>query len=99
MEGPIDLQKLVYFTEGNTFTGSRSREGRAPFRYRVTPDRGENRLLAAAWCRDVCYELAGDACQTRDFPMTEDGLEALGKWLAACCEAADDTEEGSGQHV
>lgn len=75
----FDMQKLVYFTEGNRFSGSRSENGRI-IRYRVDPDKENERLLAWCWREDLCFEKAKEKSEG-SFPLTQDGLEQLLAWL------------------
>ncbi len=75
----LDMQKLVYFTEGNRFAGSHSGDGRI-IRYRVEPDRENERLLAWCWLEDMCFEKAKEKSE-ESFPLTQDGLDALILWL------------------
>ena len=49
-------------------------------RYRVNPDQENQRLLAWCWREDKCFERAGEKAE-RDFPLSEEGLEALLAWL------------------
>ena len=78
----LDLQKLVFFTEGNTFTGSKTmdRETGTLLRYRVAPNREEGALIAHCWTKDVCFELAEDPEQL-EAPLNEDGLVRVRAWL------------------
>lgn len=75
----LDMQKLVYFTEGNRFAGSHSGEGMI-IRYRVEPDKENEQLRAWCWREDVCFEKARDKAEGR-FPLTQDGLDSLLEWL------------------
>lgn len=76
----LDLQKLTFFTEGNTFTGEYTNENGTITRYLVKPDRENDALLAYAWHKDVCYEAAEiDAEQT--FALSDEGLEKIQTWL------------------
>lgn len=75
----FDMQKLVYFTEGNRFSGSRTEDGRI-IRYRVDPDKENERLLAWFWREDLCFEKAKEKSEG-SFPLTQDGLEQLLAWL------------------
>lgn len=75
----FDIRKLIFFQEGNDFTGSRT-EGNRLLRYRVNPDQENQRLLAWCWREDKCFERAGEKAE-RDFPLSEEGLEALLAWL------------------
>ena len=75
----FDVQKLVYFTEGNRFAGSHSGDGRI-IRYRVEPNRENERLLAWCWREDLCFEKAKEKSE-ESFPLTQEGLDALILWL------------------
>ena len=76
----LDLQKLQFFTEGNTFTGERDSEQGAILRYLVKPDREDHQLVAYAWHSDLCFEQAEGKVE-QAFPMSEDGLEEIRRWL------------------
>ncbi len=78
----MDMQKLAYFTEGNTYTGSatKDREQGLLLRYKVEPDLEEQQLSAHAWARDLCFEKAGEA-QRQAFPLNQEGLDKLLAWL------------------
>lgn len=76
----LDLQKLTFFTEGNTFTGERTGEQGAILRYLVKPNREANDLAAFVWHSDVCFEQAGEK-EERSFPLSEEGLEEIQRWL------------------
>lgn len=78
----MDLQKLTFFTEGNTFTGSRTKDWntRAMLRYLVRPDQENDKLLAYSWTEDVCFELA-DKKQEGEFPLSDEGLYQIQAWL------------------
>ena len=75
----LDMQKLVYFAEGNRFAGSHSGDGRI-IRYRVEPNRENERLLAWCWREDLCFEKAKEKSE-ESFPLTQEGLDALILWL------------------
>ena len=75
----LDMQKLVYFTEGNRFAGSHSGDGRI-IRYRVEPNRENEWLLAWCWREDLCFEKAKEKSE-ESFPLTQEGLDALILWL------------------
>ena len=75
----LDMQKLVYFTEGNRFAGSHSGDGRI-IRYRVEPNRENERLLAWCWREDLCFEKAKEKSE-ESFPLTQEGRDALILWL------------------
>ena len=76
MDEELFLPVLSHFENGNFWTAS----GGA-LRCRVEPDTGENpRLTAQVWegpwsLRDSRVE------ETQEFPLTEEGLEALRAWL------------------
>lgn len=84
----MDMQKLAYFTEGNTFTGSATKDpGKgALLRYRVEPDVGEEELKAWAWDKDLCFERAGQV-EEKSFPLNAQGLDALLAWLQGLYDA------------
>ena len=75
----LDMQKLVYFTEGNRFAGSHSGDGRI-IRYSVEPNMENERLLAWCWREDLCFEKAKEKSE-ESFPLTQEGLDALILWL------------------
>lgn len=76
----LDLQKLPFFTEGNTFTGERTGEQGEFLRYLVKPDQESNTLAAFVWHSDVCFEQAKEKVE-QSFPMSEEGLEKVQRWL------------------
>ncbi len=78
----LDMQKLSYFTEGNTFTGSRTKDRNAGtvLRYRACPDTDGEKLLVSAWTADVCFELARER-EEAEFPLNGEGLEQALAWL------------------
>ncbi len=85
MENEVfDLQKMTFFTEGNTFTGSRTKDGEtgALLRYLVRPvsDETGKRLEVFSWNTDVCFEKAPDP-EEAQFPMDEEGLDRIQDWL------------------
>ncbi len=84
----MDLQKLTFFTEGNTFTGSASKALAAGLllRYLVEPDKENEQLKAYAWRKDLCFERAGEK-EEREFPMTQQGLEEADAWLQGLFDA------------
>lgn len=75
----FDMQKLVYFTEGNRFAGSHSKDGRV-IRYRVEPDMENQQLAAWCWREDTCFEKAQGKVEGR-FPLNQEGLEQVQTWL------------------
>ncbi|MCI8395771.1 MAG: hypothetical protein HFE88_08580 [Acutalibacter sp.] len=84
----MDLQKLTFFTEGNTFTGSVSKDPAAGLllRYLVEPDKENEQLKAYAWRKDLCFERAGEK-EEQEFPMTQQGLEEADAWLQGLFDA------------
>lgn len=92
MEQTFDMQKLVFFTEGNFFTGSRSQKDKI-LRYRVEPNLADGELLAWCWPVDKCFERA-DKIQEARFLLTQEGLDKLLAWLQSCWDR--DTLEESG---
>lgn len=76
----LDLQKITFFTEGNTFTGERTAGNGKIMRYLVKPDRDEDALLAYVWYQDVCYECA-EITAEKSFPLTEEALDEIQSWL------------------
>lgn len=78
----MEIQKLNFFTEGNTFTGSRTKDWGtgAMLRYLVRPDLEAGMLEAFSWREDLCFERAGEK-QEATFPLSEQGLEQLQTWL------------------
>lgn len=80
----FDIQKLVYFTEGNRFAGSYSDGGRL-IRYRVEPDKENEQLAAWFWREDVCFERAKETEGER-FPLSQEGLDQVAEWLKEAWE-------------
>lgn len=78
----MDMQKLSFFTEGNTFTGSRTKNWaqKTMLRYLAKPDGEKENLLVWCWTEDVCFEVAKEK-QESSFPLTEEGLEGAKMWL------------------
>ncbi len=82
----MDMQQLTFFTEGNTFTGSRTKDWttKAMLRYLVKPDKETGKLLAYCWTEDVCFEKSSEQeRQAADFPLTDEGIEQVKDWLLA----------------
>ena len=77
-----DIAKLNHFTEGNLYTGSKTKdwEKGTVIRYKVWPDRENEKLIASCWAQDVCYEKAQDK-EEREFPLTAEGVDAVRTWL------------------
>lgn len=78
----MEIQKLTFFTEGNTFTGSRTKDPAtgAMLRYLVRPNAEEARLEAFTWREDLCFERAGEK-QEAQFPLSDEGLLQAQVWL------------------
>ncbi len=78
----MDMQKLTYFTEGNVFTGSKTKDwaARTMLRYLVRPDFENEKLLAYSWTDDVCFECAGGKKEA-GFPLNDEGIEQIQIWL------------------
>ncbi len=78
----MDLQKLTFFTEGNTFTGSKTKDWDTGLlmRYLVRPDQENGMLQAFTWTTDVCYEKA-ESTHKGEFPLSDEGLEQVQQWL------------------
>lgn len=71
----VFLPVLANFEEDNLWTASGGR-----FRYKVTPD-VENKLLRCeGWEGPWAYEFSAIEI-VDDFPMTEEGLDALREWI------------------
>lgn len=84
----MELQKLAYFTEGNTFTGSQTKdpEKEVLLRYRAEPDPSEGGLKVWAWTKDLCFERAGER-EEKTFPLNQQGLEEAEAWLQSLYDA------------
>ena len=78
----MEIQKLTFFTEGNTFTGSRTKDPAtgAMLRSLVRPNAEEARLEAFTWREDLCFERAGEK-QEAQFPLSDEGLLQAQAWL------------------
>lgn len=84
----MDMQKLAYFTEGNTFTGSATKDPVRGLllRYRAVPDVGEGELKLWAWKKDLCFERAGET-EEKAFPLNQQGLDDAAAWLQSLYDA------------
>ena len=84
----LDLQQLTFFTEGNTFTGSKTKDRSTGklLRYLVRQDKKEERLIAYAWTTDCAFERAQEK-QEKEAPLTEAGLEEVQDWLSELYQA------------
>lgn len=68
---PVDfeLRPLIYFQNKNSFLGSKGR-----LRFKIVPD--GDLLHLYTWTTGLCFEKS-DVGEPVDFPMTEEGLQAL----------------------
>ena len=73
----IFLPTLRSFTNNNTFSGSCG-----PLRFMLTPKLDGSVITAQIWHGPFCLEKSTIE-ETRDFPLTEEGREALLGWLQA----------------
>lgn len=76
----LEVQKLTFFTEGNTYAGEYTNENGVITRYLVKPDKDNDALIAYAWHKDVCYECAEIAAE-KSFSLSDEGLEEIQAWL------------------
>ena len=77
MDEELFLPVLSHFENGNFWTAS----GGA-LRYKVVPDTGESpRLTAEVWEGPWRYQ-DSTVEETKEFPLSEEGLEELRGWLA-----------------
>lgn len=67
------LPSLAHWTYGNNWSGS---AGAARFFVTTSAET----MLAEVWDEDVCHELA-QIRSSAEFPVTEDGLEEMRRWL------------------
>lgn len=80
------IPTLSHWTLGNSWSGSLGRGS-----YYVTPkktEEGEACLFVEIWTGPTCYELSR-AEETEQFPVTEEGLAAMERWLEARLTALD----------
>ena len=84
----MDLQQLTFFTEGNTFTGSRAKDRNAGklLRYLVRPEKKEEILKAFAWTTDCAFDRAQEK-KEKEAPLTEEGLREVQAWLTELYQA------------
>lgn len=78
----IFLPTLRSFANNNTFSGSCG-----PLRFMLTPMLDESVITAQIWHGLLCLEKS-TVEETRDFPLTEEGREALLAWLTENIEPA-----------
>lgn len=84
----FDMQNLTFFTEGNTFTGSKS-QGERLLRYLARPDKENGQLLAWVWEEDLCFERANPK-EHKAFLLTEEGIQQLSAWLDSLWGESDE---------
>lgn len=85
------IPELLYFQNGNTFTGSVSSPDEKDFRYRLSPDKEsgdgvgkaepQKIIKAEVWYGPFCYEKSAIADQA-SFPMEEQGRSDAVDWLS-----------------
>ena len=73
MESEVFLPTLSYLEYGNVWTGSRKK-----VRWRIEP--GEGQMTAEVWSGPLCRECS-TVSHTARFPVSEDGLEEMHRWL------------------
>lgn len=68
---PVDfeLRPLIYFQNKNSFLGSKDR-----LRFKIVPE--GDLLHLFIWTTGLCFEKS-DVGEPLDFPLTEEGLQAL----------------------
>lgn len=81
------IPELLYFENGNEFTGSVNNAGIREYRYRLSPGIQKNgdgtekkNIRAEAWYGPFCYEKSRME-RTADFPLNEDGRKSAIVWL------------------
>ena len=67
---------LAHFIHGNIWTGS---DG--PLRYRLVPQPKEHLMTVQIWPGPMGYQEEA-VTETRDYPLTQEGLDDLIAWLA-----------------
>lgn len=83
------IPTLHTFENENVFTGSYG-----PLRFKITPSvdlpkgakeliRENSSIQAEVWHGILCYEKS-EIEQEKEFPMTEDGRQAMIEWLLSC---------------
>lgn len=75
----LEISHIGYYRSGNAFSGTYG-----PMRYRIIPEDGA--LQVYTWTQDLCFDLA-DHGEPKDFPMNEDGLEAIRQYLEEARQA------------
>lgn len=82
------IPELLYFENGNDFTGSVNNPGMREYRYRLSPvtekqaDGTEQKYLRAeAWYGPFCYEKSKME-DASDFPLDESGRKSAITWIA-----------------
>lgn len=75
-EGLIPL--LLYFQNGNEYTGSSSAKSGNELRFKLKPE--EDKLVAEVWPGPFCYEKS-EITGRAEFPLTEEGRAQALEWL------------------
>lgn len=72
--------RLLYFQKKNIFTGDH--HGMRIRMCAVQPEEGERVLRAWVWEEPLCFAAASaDACESADFPLTQEGHDAACDWV------------------
>lgn len=77
------LPGFNFFEEGNTWTGSctKDRATSTMIRMRIVPDKENHKLLASLWKnQDLCYEKAQNKAE-REGDFSAQGLASLEAWF------------------
>lgn len=77
MDGAFDFLTLEFFTRASVYPGSL---GTFRYRFQQSGRMGDGQLQAWVY-ENICFELAKDV-ETETFPWTEEGVEALRRWLS-----------------
>ncbi|HIW73967.1 MAG TPA: hypothetical protein H9684_06560 [Firmicutes bacterium] len=80
----FDIPPLLFFQSKNPFTGSRKE-----LRFRIQP--GES-LAVSIWRGPYCYEKS-EILETKDFPLDNEGREAMLAWLEEKSREINQDEE------
>lgn len=75
MSDPIFLPTLSHWVHRNPWTGSLG-----PARFRVLPRKDEDLMDAEVWRGPLNHDLS-QILDTAPFPISEEGLEQLHRWL------------------
>ena len=72
------IPELLYFQNGNEYTGSARTGGGKEFRYKMGP--ADDNIKAEVWFGPFCYEKSEVFAQA-DFPLSEEGRSGMLDWL------------------